>query len=96
LPTASRGEHLRYLSLENPIAFDIAERPALPPVAETAHPMPDVEKKHLTLLLAVVAEEFVPSSKGGWVGGLVPNLRTISAPSVRPRWALLKKKTSAP
>jgi hypothetical protein len=31
--------------LEKRIAFDIAARPALPAVAETAHPMPDVEKK---------------------------------------------------
>ena len=41
----ARGEHLRHLLLEKRIAFDIAARPALPGVAETAHPMPDVEKK---------------------------------------------------
>ena len=32
------------------------DEPALPAVAETAHPMPDVEKKRLALLLAVVAD----------------------------------------
>jgi hypothetical protein len=29
------------------IAFDIAAWPALPAVAETAHPVPDIEKKRL-------------------------------------------------
>src|SRR6266446_3437753 len=52
----ARGEHLRHLLLEKRITFDIAARPALPAVAETAHPMPDVEKKRLALLLAVVAD----------------------------------------
>src|SRR5438132_1768379 len=52
----ARGEHLRHLLLENRISFDIAARPALPAVAETAHPVPDVEKKRLALLLAVVAD----------------------------------------
>jgi hypothetical protein len=42
--------------LKKGIAFDIAARPALPAVVETAHPMPDVEKKCLALLLAVVAD----------------------------------------
>src|SRR5690348_17111829 len=50
------SEHLRHLLLQERIAFDIAARPALPAVAETAHPMPDVEKKRLALLLAVVAD----------------------------------------
>ena len=52
----ARGEHLRHLLLEKRIAFDIVARPALPAVAETAHPMPDVEKKRVALLLAVVAD----------------------------------------
>src|SRR5689334_14230508 len=50
------GEHLRHLFLEKRITFDIAARPALPAVAETAHPVADVEKKRLALLLAVVAD----------------------------------------
>src|ERR1700730_4493245 len=40
----ARSEHLRHLLLEKRIAFDIATRPALPAVAETAHPVADVEK----------------------------------------------------
>src|SRR4051794_38524260 len=51
----SRGEHLRHLLLQQRITFDVAPRPALPAVAETAHPMPDVEKKRLALLLTIVA-----------------------------------------
>src|SRR5262249_26053856 len=49
-------QHLRHLLLQERIAFDIAAWPALPTVAETAHPVPDVEKKRFALLLAVVAD----------------------------------------
>ena len=56
MPTASRAASICAICCSRSVAFDIAARPALPTVAETAHPMPDVEKKRLALLLAVVAD----------------------------------------
>ena len=41
----ARGQHLRHLLLKQRIVFDIAARPSLPAVAETAHAMADVEEK---------------------------------------------------
>ena len=54
MPTALRTASICAICCSKKrIAFDIAARPA---VAETDHPMPDVEKKRLALLLAVVAD----------------------------------------
>src|SRR5262245_63270028 len=42
--------------LESRVAFDVRTRPALPHAAESRHAVPDIKKKSLALLLAVVAD----------------------------------------